>query len=31
MKYIKLPSDKVTDADYHEEMCYALPDDVKAL
>ncbi|MBC3517131.1 PaaI family thioesterase [Neobittarella massiliensis] len=28
MKYIKLPSAAVTDADFHEEMCYPLIDDV---
>ncbi|HIS68202.1 MAG TPA: PaaI family thioesterase [Candidatus Gallacutalibacter stercoravium] len=26
IKYIKLPTEQVTDADYHEEMCYAVPD-----
>lgn len=31
MKYIKLPTEKVTDADYHEEMCYAVPDDIREL
>ena len=31
IKYIKLPTAEVTDADYHEEMCYAVPDDVREI
>ena len=28
MRYLKLPVEKIADADYHEEMCYFLPDAV---
>lgn len=28
LKYIKLPTDKITNADYHEEMCYLINDGV---
>ena len=31
LQYLKLPSDQVSDADYHEEMCYPLVDDVTEL
>ncbi len=31
IKYIKLPTSQITDADYHEEMCYAVPDSVAEL
>ena len=31
IKYIKLPTSRVTDADYHEEMCYAVKDGVQEL
>lgn len=31
LKYIKLPAGRITDADYHEEMCYAIPDEVTEL
>lgn len=31
LKYIKLPNNRVTNADYHEEMCYAIPDSITDL
>ena len=31
VKYIKLPPEKISDANYHEEMCYLLEDDVTEL
>lgn len=31
VKYIKLPAEKVTNADFHQEMCYLIEDDVKEL
>ncbi len=31
VKYIKLPIEKVTDADFHKEMCYLVEDDVREL
>ena len=31
LKYIKLPAERITDADYHEEMCYFIPDDVREI
>lgn len=31
VKYIKLPAEKVTNADFHKEMCYLIEDNVKEL
>ena len=31
MKYIKLPNEKITEADYHEEMCYTVPDSISEI
>lgn len=31
IKYLLMPDTAITDADYEEEMCYALPDDVKEI
>ena len=31
LRYIKLPAGRICDADYHEEMCYAVPDEVTEL
>ena len=31
VKYIKLPIEKVANADFHEEICYLIKDDVKEL
>ena len=31
VKYIKLPPEKIADADFHEEMCYLIEDGVKEL
>ena len=28
MRYLKLPTQRITDADYHEEMCYHIRDDI---
>ena len=31
VKYIKLPIEKIADANYHEEMCYLIEDDITEL
>lgn len=31
VKYIKLPIEKIADADFHEEMCYLIQDNVKEI
>ncbi len=31
VKYIKLPAEKISDKDFHSEMCYLIKDDVKEI